>query len=341
MNDETKLIAYGIGRNYLSEWTIEDALREIYQNYLDFGEFDEKIIDSNEITVNIRLSNAYKPEALEFLRIGNSAKREDNNTIGKHGEGLKMAMLILLREGFNICIKYNNRCIFPKFEHIPEIGDCLSLYSMAIKTDDTFAIEYSCPYLIYNRYNDNIIRDWDILFKDASNGRIVDKIAGNIYSGRLFVTNVKNLKRAYDIYPRNMNLDRDRQVPRTFDVNYHSSKLNEKYSKLEAKDLTYSDTLHIDSISEDTLETITPKAIGNNIAFTYKDKGKDVIISNESAITAITRSGYFSDLILNIKRYIASKLGLYDMLLEFKQKHVIGADAISDFDVILERVRNK
>ena len=39
-----------------------------------------------------------------------------------------------------------------------------------------------------------------------------------------------------------------------------------------------------------------------------------------------------------MKKYIAKKLGLYDMLLEFKEKHVHSTEAVADFDLILEKV---
>ena len=33
------IIYYGIGLEYLSNWTINHALREIYQNFLDYGDY--------------------------------------------------------------------------------------------------------------------------------------------------------------------------------------------------------------------------------------------------------------------------------------------------------------
>ena len=33
------MIKYGISKNYLPNWGIQEALREIFQNFLDFGEY--------------------------------------------------------------------------------------------------------------------------------------------------------------------------------------------------------------------------------------------------------------------------------------------------------------
>ena len=87
-------IQYGFGKEYLPNWNIEHALREVLQNYMDYGKYTyyAKINNDSEELYNVTIKNDYKPNNLEFLRIGNSMK--EDGSIGKHGEGLKMAFLI-------------------------------------------------------------------------------------------------------------------------------------------------------------------------------------------------------------------------------------------------------
>ena len=33
------IINYGFGKEYLPNWGIKEALREVYQNYLDYGDY--------------------------------------------------------------------------------------------------------------------------------------------------------------------------------------------------------------------------------------------------------------------------------------------------------------
>ena len=52
----TQVINYGIGRKYLSHWGINEALREIMQNFMDYGEC-KVTYNKNDICI----SNSYIP----------------------------------------------------------------------------------------------------------------------------------------------------------------------------------------------------------------------------------------------------------------------------------------
>ena len=52
----TQVINYGIGRKYLSHWGINEALREIMQNFMDYGEY-KVTYNKNDICI----SNSYIP----------------------------------------------------------------------------------------------------------------------------------------------------------------------------------------------------------------------------------------------------------------------------------------
>src|SRR6185503_8485894 len=110
LNKNSGIIHYGFGKDYLPKWGLQQALREIYQNFLDYGDYEEEIQYVDEDVTHdtqrliITIKNGWNPESLDYLRIGNSNKGGNTNAIGKHGEGLKMAFLILLREGMYSCI---------------------------------------------------------------------------------------------------------------------------------------------------------------------------------------------------------------------------------------------
>ena len=107
---EKQIIHYGIGKDYLPNWGLPQALREIYQNFIDYGEYDAKSVKYGENVV-VTITNDYKPETLEFLRIGMSNKGGNINAIGKHGEGLKMALLVMARMDMFCIIKFENEFI--------------------------------------------------------------------------------------------------------------------------------------------------------------------------------------------------------------------------------------
>jgi len=336
-------IHYGFDMDYLKNWGIKEALREIYQNFMDFGEYTEEVEGDDESeAVMVTLSNDFKPDGLSFLRIGLSNKGGNQNAVGKHGEGLKMAFLVFHREKdcqmFLTTDKYK---VTSAVHDDEEIGPCFCLeYEDNYLTNERFEVTFICNREIYNEFKSKIITDDDIEFTDSSHGSVVKKPAGQIYSGKLFVCELKGFSKAYDILPSQMPLDRDRCVPKSFDVNYHSSKINEAYQKWDTDDTTYSDTEYINHVPERIKKRYKPMKVGNSVEFVSKDKeGNTKVLKNESIKRSLARDSFFKESIRSLKRFIAKQLGLYDLLIEFQKKHVLGEDAKRDFEIILERVK--
>ncbi len=335
-----KKIYYGFGKDYLPNWGLQQALREIYQNFLDYGDYSESVTTEGDIST-VSLVNDWKPTSLDFLRIGNSRK-EGTNAIGKHGEGIKMAFFILERERFKSAIFTDKYVIHPEFYNDQEIGECFCLvYEEHETVDKKFTVKFDCPTNVFIQFKNNLIIENDILFSHEY-GDIVDKDKGNIYAGGLFVVKVDNMNNAYNIKPRYLPLDRDRSVPRSFDVSYYSSKINSAHGQLiSLKTLSHTDNLYIDDIPVPVKEKIQPKIIGNTVEFTYQDEdGEDKVITNDNAKELLKRDNFFAAAVKKLKVFIAKQLGLYDLLLEFKEKHVHSTDAIADFELILERVKS-
>lgn len=86
------LIDYNMTRDYRSHWTVYDAIREMVQNASDAGDYECTVDDK---TVTVKTKNAFIP--LETLMLGESQKSSDS--VGRYGEGYKIGMMILTREG--------------------------------------------------------------------------------------------------------------------------------------------------------------------------------------------------------------------------------------------------
>lgn len=121
-----KTINYGIHRDYLSSWGLKEALREIFQNFIDYGEYNIVTESCLDEFIYVSLDNKYNPTDLEFLAIGKSIKHGDQS-IGKHGEGLKMAMLIFLRENLEIWIDTQLGRLKPIWNNQDHIGETLAI----------------------------------------------------------------------------------------------------------------------------------------------------------------------------------------------------------------------
>ncbi len=334
-----KTIYYGFGKEYLKTWGTQEALREIYQNFIDYGDYtEESDVDDNGLAY-VCLENDWVPESLDFLRIGNSRKG-NGEAIGKHGEGLKMAFLIFLRNKDWACIITPKYLIIPKFYVDEEIGECFCLNYEEHKIENQkFTITFICKSEDFDKFKSNIIFNTDIVYTDNYWGQIVNKPKGNIYSGKLFVCNVDNVSKAYNINPKHLPLDRDRMAPRSFDLSYAASQINNSYGKWNTKDLSYSDTRYVNSVPEEIKKDFKPKMVGNEIQFVFKDeKGVDTVLNNDTVKNILKNDSFFAVAIKKLKKYIVRKLGLYDLLIEFKEKHVHSAEMLADFEIILDKV---
>lgn len=336
----TGIIHYGFGADYLKNWGVNEALREIYQNFIDYGDWEDHIEERTKESLLVSVKNGWNPDSLDFLRIGNSRKT-NNNSVGKHGEGLKMAFLILMREGYSSRIISGKYEVWPGWYEDKEIGECFCLYyNMHDEPIDTeFTIEFSISKSDYSGFKANLIMDEDLIFS-YHYGDIVNREAGNIYSGSLFVARVENLSRAYNIRPEYMELDRDRSVPRVFDVNYYSSLINDAYGKWTAKDTTYSDTSYSTTVPEEAKKDFKPVLVGDDIEFVYENEGEQVVLKNDLVKQALKSDSFFAKAIKKLKQFVAKKLGIYDMLIQFKEKHYLSQDALIDLDIILDAVKN-
>lgn len=236
------MIKFGISRNYVSNWSLVQAIREIYQNFIDYGEFETDIQDKGDYSV-VKLTNNFQPKSWEFLKIGFSKK--DGHAIGEHGEGLKLAGLIFARESHDFNIKCCLGEAFPVFYEDENIGE-----SFGLDIIDNFSERFEVCFTANNEdlkfFEEGYIKPEDILHKSLY-GNIVNKKVGNIYVGGLFVCYLNNLKHSFDFNTQYVRLGRDRDVPSTLDMEYYmnlivnncSSELNLKASDIHSRELSY------------------------------------------------------------------------------------------------------
>jgi len=115
-----KVIKTGISPQYVSEWTVGMAVREVLQNYLDsLHEFEcggSIVLDKGVAKIK---DNGPGLEA-RHLAMGISEKSEER--IGKFGEGLKLAVLVLAREDRSPEIWSNGKIMQAKIHYDEDYG---------------------------------------------------------------------------------------------------------------------------------------------------------------------------------------------------------------------------
>lgn len=341
MNQPTK-INYFISENYIKDWTVQDALRELYQNFIDYGEYTVEKVGEVGNYENYIFSNAYAPNSTDLLIIGSSEKT--NESRGKYGEGLKMAALVIVRNGGTLMI--NTDTFSATFSLL--INETTETRTLGVIINDplpnlkvnSFDVFISIPKEEFTFYQNKLIVPTDILHTNENYGSIVAKPKGNLYVGGLFVCTLKDLNYSYDILPKHISLDRDRKVPQNFQVKWTVSKIQETYTEFDptgkSEDVIYSD------IPTDLKVNYTPRVRGNKVVFTtpiINEEGEKVdVVVSDRFIEQLENSSFFSKIVFKLKSFIASSLNIDQLAIKFRKEYCHSKDAEIHFDNLMLRL---
>lgn len=230
-----------ISMNYVPNWTYIEAMRELYQNAIDneIENPDNKMLLRREGDRVIICNKTSKLE-MDSLLIGKSTKSDDNRTIGTHGEGYKLAIVILLREGKSVTIyNYGKREIWTTkmVKSRRYAGATIPVVTVEKEAiwkavpDNDLTIEVSG--ITDEEYEQMKVKNLNIRDKALNNitvferGRILtdDFEAGNIYVKGLFVCHNDKFLLGYDFEPDVIRLDRDRRLIDSFNLSWEASNL--------------------------------------------------------------------------------------------------------------------
>lgn len=142
-------IDYSTTYSYAENWGVTEVIRELISNGLDTGCFGSITVDIDRKLVLI--CDSGEGLKLRNLLLGNSEK-SSNNPIGKFGEGLKLACLVMQRQALSIEINTNRYCIKPSSYFVEDIA-CFRMvaYEKSNKTNGTqILMEFSDIKDVYN-----------------------------------------------------------------------------------------------------------------------------------------------------------------------------------------------
>ena len=330
------IIKYGIGKEYLPNWGVKEALREVYQNFKDWGEYTEEQIDNNLI-----LCNDYFPNNLEFLKIGQSYKRDDNTKIGDHGEGLKMALMIFHRNNIKVKIETNKYKLSPTFYEDEYLGLCFGLKleyndpkSSEYQSRKFFKVKIKLPEENLKEYREQQFTKDDIIFS-CYRGEILNKPAGDVYVGGLYVANLDILKYSYNFPVETIPLDRDRSVPKTFDIQWQASRILEQWPNTKIDDILIKDAEYVDYIPKEISNKLIPIVTKNKISFKTL-KGEQI---PERLISNILKNPKIQKEVEKLRYVISKKRKPESLLKEFSNMHLnnMNLRAKIDFNILLKK----
>jgi len=206
---------------YRKHWKLEQCIREIGQNTLDELE-TLPTIHGRKGWVVIE-DNGGGLSLAQFFLLGVSEK-DNENARGQYGEGLKMALLVLKRLGYDVVVRSRDwiatvqKDNFNGYDVINYIYgktrqyvNGTQIYIRGIEKED---IDKIVEYMFLSEEPEETV------FSHDSFGKVLDgKYRGMLYSKRIYVKHEESLYFGYDLY--NVRLGVDRMFPDSFDVRWY------------------------------------------------------------------------------------------------------------------------
>ena len=228
-----------IASDYVPDWTIVDAIRELFQNALDQeAQMPDNTASWSYDNGTFKISNKTSTLETKSLLLGTTTKEGDDRTIGQFGEGYKIATLVLLRNAKQVTIyNYGLREVWrPRFVKSRRFGtDILTFfidkeYPWKQVPDNDLTIEVTG--LTDEEWFEQIVPanlhlQSDVKIEESNEyGEALSdaKHAGLVFVNGLYVCKYEPYKFGYNFKPGNLKLDRDRKLASDFDLRWLASK---------------------------------------------------------------------------------------------------------------------
>lgn len=283
-----------ISLNYVESWGVREAIREILQNSIDANKSGYyKKIDYDDNAEILTITNEGAKLSVSSLVLGGSSKRDMDDQIGHEGEGYKLALVVLLRNGYDITIINSDRKWVPLFEFSEKFNSkILTIHSEQIEntnnvsfiikgiTQDVFKDLYNYFPCMDDNYGETLKTD---------NGEILfdKRFSGRMFVEGLYIQEDKNFKYGYNFNSDVVNLDRDRKA-----INYYELKQLTAQSIITAEGCnpelfkaisdSYNDIKDIKEVLDDANESFLMEY--RDMLYAEKNLEEDTLVATKSVM---------------------------------------------------------
>lgn len=337
-----------ISADYVPSWGIVEGVREFFQNAID----EETRDSSNKMMLSydadrevLQIGNKHSELDIKSLLFGNTTKDKDAEMIGNHGEGYKIATVVLLRNNkqvtfYNYCRreiwrprlvkskKYGGVLVPTFFVETSAIWEKVPEHSLIIEIGGVTSEEYDqikAANLHLQGDYEKIQTMYGDILKD-------EKFIGKVFVGGLYICNEPRLEIGIDFKPCYVRLERDRSMVNSFDVQWYASRMMEqaKDAELLKNSLCSYSGYYIchecvpmdlkNEIAEDFINEYGAKAVpvsNQEDMEGMKKRGYKPVIVSKSKKEVILESEYFEDVEEENRKIREMQRPLTDRLCEF------------------------
>lgn len=219
-----------LSADYLKHWTVEDAVRELVQNAVDFSEegtLDYSIFGEEVGDTTLLINSTGVSLHPSVLLLGSGDKSEDDTKLGGFGEGMKVAMLILAREGIRVTMHNGDKIWTPLFKHNEQFGTDMLCISEEENIGKSIGVRYTIQGLTQTELQN--IKTRTLQMQDyegiqTSYGEVLEGHEGKVFVGGLYVCTT-NTRYGYNFTKGSLPLNRDRQTVPDWDLKRTTDKM--------------------------------------------------------------------------------------------------------------------
>jgi len=224
-----------ISSNYVNHWSVYDALREIWQNAIDEQERSGKEYTYDYVPLEKKLwiSNPESRISLNSLILGESSK-SDSRYIGQFGEGFKLGLIVLLRQGYEVSITNGTEIWYPSFEYNARFESNLLTVRVEYGDEQSYdGVRFEIAGIseeildAYESFNLHVREDYKEEAIESSTGELLleAELSGKVFVGGLYIASFEDLKYGYNFNAGVIPVDRDRQRLSGFELRHAAAKL--------------------------------------------------------------------------------------------------------------------
>ena len=207
-----KKIVYPISMNYVKHWGVSEGLRELYQNAIDGGDWTS---EWDEDKGQLCLMNKNQKLERSVLLFGEGTKRNDAGAIGTFGEGLKLAMLALLRNGCCLTITNDDEQWLPRIEWNDDLNAQVLVVSFLEGCEGIGGFEVMVHGLDQNYYENYVELNLHLAPKemyqtDVGEVLLEMEMSGKIFVSGLYITECDDYLYGFNFKAGKLPLGRDR-----------------------------------------------------------------------------------------------------------------------------------
>lgn len=334
MENKRKIYELTISKNYVKDWGTEEAVREIMQNAID-SETDGNEMEISYNSGTLRIANRGVNLDISTLVMGSTSKG-NGGYIGSKGEGQKLAIAVLLREGLIPTIYTNGQKWEASFRKSRKFK--IETLHIDVYEDDSYErdiIEFEIRGMDYELFKDIRSKNIAILrnmghgigeVEESEYGEILlDKdYEGQMYVNGLFIQEDSTFDYGYNFKSEYVELDRDRKA-----INYY------KLKELTARALSSQKNFRLihDSLSKSGIDT-------KNLADTIDDMTEE--FTQEFAQDFIDRNDIDKDTFVGTKKEIeiCGKEKTFEAPKAVAKIVAIGLDKLEEYEEVEEKFNN-